>query len=146
MTRFQRILATLFSGLLITAAASVTPTAAQAASPTPKPILIQSAALHAAAYCPDGYLCFWPHPNYGGHYGQTRESNRDWRSWPDSECWSGTWNDCASSVVNNTDCAVDLYRDIRWSGGYYTIEPRGSIDDLRLIGMDDQISSDVFEC
>jgi len=61
----------------------------------------RAAAVAAFDGCPSTYLCFWVNASRGGAEGEVAGSNPDWADFAQSQCKSGTWNDCASSLVNN---------------------------------------------
>jgi hypothetical protein len=76
--------------------------------------------------CPSTYLCFWVNADWGGAMGKVAGTNPWWGARPaftQSQCKSGTWNDCASSLVNHGefDNAI-VYQNINYGGGSQCIE------------------------
>jgi hypothetical protein len=114
------VLATLFALVAATATASLPANA----DPSPgsaagrlSPIVNMPVSPQAA--CWGGYLCFWVDTYYEGAQGGVQYDNRNWAAFPQSQCRSGTWTDCASSLINaGNHCDVELwnlpdYREIR---------------------------------
>jgi hypothetical protein len=103
------------------------------------------------ADCPGGYVCFWVHAYYQGPMGKLAGNNLSWGAFPQSQCATDTWEDCASSTFNNgNSCAVDLYTGRAYTG-YNLWEQRGSYRDNLALNrapdgqsFNDRISSNVW--
>lgn len=110
------------AGLVLVPASPAAATQNTLASVAP----ITSVAVAGREDCPRGYVCFWVNPNFGGAMGKLAGNNLDWSAFGQSQCASGTWDDCASSTFNNgNDCAVDLYTGKAYTG-HNLWEQRGS--------------------
>jgi hypothetical protein len=81
----KRIAAAVLGGLLLASAATV---------------VISTPAM-ADTTCASGDLCFWVNENKGGLKGRVSGTNRRWSAFIQSQCQTGTWDNCASSVQNN---------------------------------------------
>ncbi|MEV0439699.1 peptidase inhibitor family I36 protein [Streptomyces spectabilis] len=76
----------------------------------------------AALECGAGDACFWVHSNYGGARGRVSGNNPDFRVFPQSQCPSGTWNDCISSIANRgRSCTVYFWTGFNYSGRYHSL-------------------------
>jgi hypothetical protein len=60
-----------------------------------------AAAGGVAAGCPTGYGCAWTDMNFGGRRGLFHGNNSNWGSFANSDCPTGNWKNCASSVGNS---------------------------------------------
>lgn len=86
------------------------------------------AAPSTASDCPSQTFCFWMNANFSGAGpGEIQGNNSDWRAFPQGSCRTGTWNDCASSAVNNTTKAFILFENIDHRGGAFCILPGNSV-------------------
>lgn len=72
--------------------------------------------------CPSTYACFWVDINYGGARGQVAGNNPDYRVFRQSQCASGTWNDCISSYANaGRDCTVYFWTGFNYTGRWHSL-------------------------
>src|SRR5437660_1730498 len=69
---------------------------------------------------PSGSVRLFQHTNYGGLQWTTNATKGH----------LGDFNDRASSVVNNSDRAVDLHDDADFKGDYLRVAPHTSLPDL----------------
>lgn len=94
---------------------SVEAARAASAASTLAPAAIVPAAVGPAALppCIVQYLCFWVDAGGGRNRGVVKDDNAWWGNFLQSECQTGTWNDCASSLLNDgATSAAFVYRDI----------------------------------
>jgi hypothetical protein len=117
-----------------------------------------SAAASAATVAPAGMsacalgdLCFWVDAGYLRAMGHVSGNNAYWGAFPQSECQTGTWNDCASSLYNHGRFdAVLVYQDAGPSGSFACVARGASWSDLTQRhsndghGLNDAISSNAW--
>jgi hypothetical protein len=105
--------------------------------------------------CPDesGYLCFWVNLGWEGTPGKLSGTNAYWSSFSKSQCGSGTWDNCASSLRNEgRSCEAVVYRDPNFRGPSWVINRDTGVYDLRQWSMepgrnwDNEISSNSWWC
>ncbi|WP_086820471.1 peptidase inhibitor family I36 protein [Allokutzneria sp. NRRL B-24872] len=95
--------------------------------------------------CREGYVCMWEHANYSGRLlveNFPRLGNNEGHPMPE-----GTF-DKVSSVVNSTDCRVELSGAGLSSRTHVTwpLSPRSRHTDLTAIGANDRARSYFFVC
>jgi hypothetical protein len=112
------------SALCAGALAALPATSAQAAShQKTSHAAVRSATQAAATAAFDGcdatYLCFWVNTGRGGAEGKVAGSNPNWADFSQSQCAGGTWNNCASSLVNagTSGLGAQVYEDTNYKGG-----------------------------
>ncbi|GHE59866.1 hypothetical protein GCM10018785_31320 [Streptomyces longispororuber] len=76
----------------------------------------------AALTCAAGDTCFWVHINYGGARGRVADDNPNFTAFRQSQCSTGTWNDCVSSIANRgRRCTVYFWTDAGYNGRYHSL-------------------------
>lgn len=153
----MRRAAALGSGLLVAAALLAAPTVAHAA-PTVSQIPAEASAadvkpLVGPADCPSTYLCFWVHAGWGGPMGKLSGRNENWGAFRQSQCTTGTWNDCASAIWNNgRSCEAVVHEHPNQRGANWVINRNTGSDNLAFNGKptggnwNDVISSNRWWC
>lgn len=67
--------------------------------------------------CNAGDLCFWVDIDQGGAKGRVNGTNPAWGAFSQSQCQSGTWDNCASSTINNgRNCTARVWADGNYGG------------------------------
>jgi len=95
--------------------------------------------------CASGYLCFWVHADYRGARGRFAGNNTHWSSYPQSQCQSGNWNDCASSAKNRgTQCRAHLHEHSSFGGARHSIGRGGNRAHLSNHDFNDRTSSNSW--
>jgi Peptidase inhibitor family I36 len=83
-------------------------------------------------FCEQDRVCLYENFGFGG---------RRWAFLPGTSNLGREANDKASSVFNNTSRAVLLYSDPGFRGSVICLNPRATIDNLALFGLNDTLSS-----
>lgn len=107
-------------------------------------IFTSTPAQAAIGDCPSSYMCAWANINYTSARLQIQGSNSNWGVWGQSACSKYlTWNDCASSLYNNTtNKCFRFYAEANYLGGYHTLKHGDTIANLGTWNYNDTISSD----
>lgn len=102
----------------------------------------------APSQCPSGSLCFWVDAGYVGKMGKVSGNNGSWAKFSESQCAGGTWNDCASALVNHkSGYSARVYKDNNGGGGGRCVPYNTEWSNLQAqyfdngIKMNDNISS-----
>ncbi len=67
--------------------------------------------------CNAGDLCFWVDINQKGAKGRVNGTNAAWGVFRQGTCQSGTWDNCASSIINNgRSCTARVWADGDFNG------------------------------
>lgn len=91
-----------------------------------------AAVAQAQQACEPGQVCLYEDAGFLGPV---------WGFWEDTPSLDPAINDRASSAVNATSGAVWLYRDINYGEPSICLNPNTAIDNLSLVGLNDDISS-----
>lgn len=102
--------------------------------------------------CPSGSLCFWVDAGYVGKMGKVSGNNGSWTKFSESHCAGGTWNDCASAIVNHkgSGYSARVFKDNNGGGGGRCIPNGTAWSNLQAhyfdngVKMNDNISSNDF--
>jgi type II secretory pathway pseudopilin PulG len=114
----------------------------------------RAAAVEAFDGCAATYLCFWVNINEGGAEGKLAGSNPSWAAFAQSQCAGGTWNNCASSIVNagTSGLGAQEYEYVNYGGGQFCMYDDEYISNLVNFGpwpdgssTNDSISSNNWE-
>jgi hypothetical protein len=128
----RRVIASLAFATLAVAPSLATPIAANAASASADSRAVVTAASSPSktsidpitvqdTSCNPGDLCFWVNINRGGAKGRVSGTNSTW-PWTQAQCAGGTWNNCASSIVNNgTQCTARVWADASYGGAHLDV-------------------------
>ena len=95
------------------------------------------------------YLCWWVGANQTGKMHPVRDAISDWRTQKEATCPSGTWNDCASPLYNDSSSrAAWVYYSASDEGNYACLAPGTYVANLAesyyansVVFMNDTISS-----
>ncbi len=70
-----------------------------------------------------GQVCIWQSVGFTGDEGHFSGANLDWSTFGGgTDCASGNWNNCASSIYNNkTEHSVILWETINDEGGQFCV-------------------------
>jgi hypothetical protein len=134
--RSSRSAAVILGMLLVTGAALSAPSvSASPAGPTnpaqpdnPSSVSVQPGEVSTQdTSCNAGDLCFWVDTDQRGAKGRVSGTNPAWGVFPQSQCASGTWDNCASSIINNgRNCTARVFYDGNYQGRPYLDVLRGN--------------------
>ncbi|MET8685175.1 peptidase inhibitor family I36 protein [Streptomyces sp. NPDC004732] len=98
--------------------------------------------------CAAGDTCFWVNSNYGGARGRVSGDNPNFRSFSQSQCHGGTWNDCISSIANRgRECTVYYWTDASYNGRYHSLGRNDQVPDFGAappVGYNDPAFNDTI--
>jgi hypothetical protein len=118
---------------LVAAAAVAGTTAAQAATQSANHSATATAVvvpLSDLADCPAQDLCWWVDAYQVGKMHPVRDAISDWTTQKEATCPSGTWNDCASTLYNNSDNGAVVFDTIGHKGRSLCVPPGDYLPNL----------------
>jgi len=101
-----------------------------------------------------GSVCIWENVFFKGEEGHFSGNNGNWgNDLPGgTDCSSGSWNDCASSIFNNKSAdAVNLWENAGDTGGHFCVAPMTGYSDFTKHqfsngdALNDAVSADFVE-
>jgi len=95
------------------------------------------------------YVCWWVGANQTGKMHPVRDAISNWTTQKEATCQSGTWNDCASTLYNDSSSrGAWFYYSANDKGNYFCIVPGTYVNDLTkydyansVVPVNDTISS-----
>jgi hypothetical protein len=101
-----------------------------------------------------GRVCIWQNINSAGEPGSFSGTNGNWaKDLPGgTQCASGSWNNCVSSIYNNKSAdAVNLWETVGDTGGHICVAPMTGYSDFTQHhfsngdALNDAVSADFVE-
>jgi peptidase inhibitor family I36 len=101
-----------------------------------------------------GRVCIWQSVGFTGEEGSFSGSNGNWGTdlSGGTQCASGSWNNCVSSIFNNKSAdAVNLWETVGDTGGHFCVTPMTGYSDFtkhqfsNSDALNDAVSADFVE-